>query len=119
MKPAVVVTLLLAAGTAQAGYACVDLSDAEQRRWFQEQPCPPGYVHSPLPDPPLIREAPKLPDDLGGSAGSSWQFVGFDERGRRVGYWVERGTAVPFISTRAVRVTGGSGGRREGGRRWR
>ena len=116
MKPAALL-LALAAGAAQAeGYACLDLSDAEQRRWFQTEPCGPGYVHSPLPNVPLIREAPRLPDDLGPSPGSSWQVLGFDHRGRPVGVWVPRGTAVPFISTDVVRVNRGTRG---GGRRWR
>lgn len=108
--------LALAVAPAHAGYSCRDLSDPEGRRWFQEQPCSPGYVHDPLPAAPLIHDAPRLPDDLG-SPGSSWQVVGFDERGRTVGYCVRSGTAVPFVSTEAVRVTGPRGGR--GGRRWR
>lgn len=103
--------LALAASTAHAGYACRDPADPTGRRWFTETPCPAGQVHDPLPVPPLIHEAPRLPDDLGGSAGSSWQVVGFDERGRTVGYWVPRGTAVPFVSTEAVRVTRSRGRR--------
>lgn len=108
---AVPMALLAASATAAHGFACVDPADPEGRRWFQTEPCPPGQVHDPLPVPPLIREAPRLPDDLGGSAGSSWQVIGFDEHGRTVGYWVPRGTAVPFVSTEVVRVTrGGRGG---------
>lgn len=97
---------------AHAGYACRDLADPEGRRWFQDAPCPPGQVHDPIPPPPLIREAPRLPDGAGfDSPGSSWQVLGFDERGRTVGTWVRQGTAVPFVSTEAVRVTGPRGGR--------
>lgn len=60
--------------------------------------------------PPLIREAPRLPEGAGyGSAGSEWQVIGFDERGRRVGMWVPAGTSVPFISTDVVRVNAGRG----------
>ena len=109
----IALALALAASTAHAGYACRDLADPEGRRWFQDEPCGPGYRHDPLPDPPLIREAPRLPDGAGWDvAGSSWQVLGFDERGRTVGMWVPRGTAVPFISTDTVRVNGG----RRGGR---
>lgn len=110
--------LALAASTAHAGYACVDLGDPEGRRWFQEQPCGPGYVHDPLPAAPTIHEAPRLPDGAGYGSGSSWQVVGFDERGRVMGYWVPSGTARPWVSTEAVRVTGPRGGRGVG-RRWR
>jgi len=67
-------------------------------------------MHDPLPLPPLIREAPRVPDGAGHGDGSSWQVVGFDERGRTVGYWVRGGTAVPFISTETVRVTRGTRG---------
>lgn len=115
MTSRVVAPLLLAlvAGPAMAGYACRDLADPEGRRWFQDAPCGPGFVHDPLPEPPFIREAPRLPGGAGlDSPGSSWQVLGFDERGRVVGYWVPRGTAVPFISTDSVRVT--AGGRRGG-----
>jgi hypothetical protein len=98
---------------AHAGYACRDLSDPDGRRYFQEAPCGPGYRHDPIPEPPLIREAPRLPDGAGwDNAGSSWQVVGFDERGRAVGYWVPRGTAVPFVSTDVVRVNARGRGRR-------
>lgn len=118
MKPLILLALV-AASTAHAGYACRDLGDVERRRWFQEQPCGPGYVHDPLPDAPLIVEVPRLPDGWGVGGGSQWQVVGFDERGRTVGYWVRSGTAVPWVSTEAVRVTGPRGGRgvRVGGRR--
>ena len=106
---------------AQAGYACREITDVrEGRRWFQEEPCGPGYVHDPLPSPPLIREAPRLPPGAGADGGSQWQVLGFDERGRVVGMWVRQGTAVPFISTDTVRVTGPRGGRgvaARGGRR--
>ena len=108
--PLFLATIALAAPLAHAGYACRDLSDPEGRRWMQAEPCGPGYRHDPLPDVPLIREAPRLPDGAGFDSGSSWQVVGFDERGRTVGYWVRSGTAVPFVSTDAVRVT--AGGRR-------
>jgi len=111
MRPLLALAVLATATPAHAGYACRDLSDPEGRRWFQSEPCGPGYRHDPIPDAPLIREAPRFPDDLGGSAGSSWQVIGFDERGRTVGYWVPRGTAVPFVSTEALRVNGGGGGR--------
>jgi hypothetical protein len=114
MKTAIAL-LALAASTAHAGYACRDLADPEGRRWFQTEPCGPGYRHDPLPPAPFIREAPRMPDDLGGSAGSSWQVLGFDERGRTVGMWVPRGTAVPFISTDTLRVN--RGGRGVRGRR--
>ena len=118
MKPAVVVVVVvtLLAASAAHGYACVDPADREGRRWFQTDPCVPPMVHDPLPDVPLIREEPRLPAGAGfDSAGSSWQFAGFDERGRRLGYWVERGRAVPFVSTDVVRVNRGP----RGGRRWR
>ena len=111
MARSLLLALALAAGTAPAGYACRDLADPEGRRWFQDAPCPPGQVHDPIPPPPLIREAPRLPEGAGRDAGgSSWQVLGFDERGRTVGYWVRQGTAVPFVSTEVVRVT--PGGRR-------
>ncbi len=100
---------------AHAGYACREITDVrEGRRWFQETPCGPGYVHDPLPTPPLIHEMPRIPDGAGRDAGgSSWQVLGFDHRGRTVGVWVRQGTAVPFVSTDAVRVTrGGRGVRR-------
>ena len=114
MKPAALL-LALAAGAAHGGWACRDMADPDGRRWFSETPCGPGYRHDPLPDVPLIREEPRLPDGAGfDSAGSSWQFA--DERGRRLGYWVERGRAVPFVSTDVVRVNRGARG---GGRRWR
>jgi hypothetical protein len=118
MRLPVALALVLAASTAHAGYACRDLSDPEGRRWFQDAPCGPGYVHDPIPDAPLIHEAPRIPDGAGRDAGgSSWQVLGFDHRGRTVGVWVPAGRAVPFISTDAVRVT--AGGRRGGGRRLR
>lgn len=118
MKHPLLLTLALAAGTAHAGYACVDPADPEQRRWFQTEPCAPPLVHRPLPDAPLIVEVPRLPDGWGsGSAGSEWQVVGYDERGRVVGRWVEAGTSRPWVSTDAVRVTGPRGGRGLRGRR--
>lgn len=105
--------MALAAGFSHAGFACRDLSDPEGRRWFQEEPCGPGFKHDPLPEPPLIHEAPRIPDGAGSVGGSSWQVVGFDHRGRAVGYWVPAGRAVPFVSTDVIRVTGGRGrGRR-------
>ena len=70
-------------------------------------------MHDPLSDGLLIREAPRLPADAGrGSAGSSLQIVGFDQRGRAVGYWVPKGTAVQFVSTDVARVNGHAGRRR-------
>jgi hypothetical protein len=109
---------LVAAASAHAGYACLDPADPEQRRWFQTEPCAPPLVHRPLPDAPLIIEAPRLPDGWGADSGSQWQVLGYDERGSVVGYWVRSGTAVPFVSTEAVRVTGPRGTRgRVGGRR--
>lgn len=118
LNPLIPLALLaLTASAAQAGYACREITDVrEGRRWFQTEPCGPGYVHDPLPDPPFIREAPRIPDGAGAVGGSSWQVVGFDERGRTVGMWVRQGTAVPFVSTEAVRVTGPRG-RGVGGRR--
>lgn len=114
MRSALALALAACAPLAHAGYACRDLADPEGRRWFQTAPCGPGYRHDPLPDPapaPLIREAPRLPDGWGADGGGSdWQVLGFDERGRTVGMWVPRGTAVPFISTDVVRVN--RGGRR-------
>ena len=111
-------SLAFIATTAHAGYACVDPADPEQRRWFQEAPCGPGFRHQPLPSAPLIREAPRLPEGAGRDAGGrSWQVRGFDERGRTVGDWARQGTAVPFISTDSVRVTGPRGGRGGRGRR--
>lgn len=112
MKHPLLSLALLAPVVAHAGYACVDPADPEQRRWFQTEPCAPPLVHRPLPDAPLIVEAPRLPDGWGsGSAGSEWQVVGYDERGRVVGRWVEAGTSTRFVSTEAVRVTGPRGGR--------
>ena len=104
---------------AHAGYACLDHADPEQRRWFQTEPCAPPLVHRPLPDAPVIIEAPRLPDGWGVGGGSQWPVVGFDERGRVLGYWVPSGTARPWVSTEAVRVTGPRGGhvRVGGGRR--
>lgn len=119
LNPLIPLALLaLTAGAAHAGYACVDPADPEQRRWFQEQPCVAPLAHKPLPDVPVIVEAPRIPDGWGlGSAGSEWQVVGYDERGRVVGRWVEAGTSRPWISTDAVRVTGPRGGRGGRGRR--
>jgi hypothetical protein len=112
MRAAITLLLTVVASTAHAGYSCREIADTrEGRRWFQTEPCGPGYVHDPLPEPPLIREAPRLPEGAGhGSDGSSWQVVGFNERGRTLGMWVPAGRAVPFVSTEAVRVTGGRGG---------
>lgn len=114
MSPRPLAALLLAASVsaAHAGYACRDLADPTGRRWFTDQPCPPGQVHDPLPVPPLVVEHPRIPDDWGLDAGSSWQVLGFDHRGRTVGMWVPAGRAVPFITTDAVRVTRGGRGRR-------
>lgn len=69
MRRAAVLALALTASAAHAGYACRDLSDLEGRRGFQAEPCGPGYVHDPLPVPPLIREAPRLPDGVAAGAG--------------------------------------------------
>lgn len=116
MRLSLALALALVASTAHAGWACRDLSDPEHRRWFQDAPCGPGYVHDPLPLPPLIHEAPRLPVEWGDSVGgSSWQVIGFNARGRVVGMWVPAGSAVPFVSTEAVRVNAG----RRGGLRGR
>ena len=105
-------TMALSAGLAHAGFACRDLSDPEGRRWFQDEPCGPGFKHDPLPEPPLIHEAPRIPDSWGrDGGGSEWQVLGFNERGRVVGVWVPAGRAVPFVSTDTLRVNRG-GGRR-------
>jgi len=112
MKHMPLLLLALIATAAQAGYACRDPGDPEGRRWFQDGRCELPMVHDPLPDPPLIREAPKIPAEWGwSSAGSERQFLGFDEKGRPLSVWVERGTARPFVSTDVVRLNGGRGGR--------
>ena len=112
------ILLALFASTAHAGYACREITDVrEGRRWMQDAPCSEGYIHDPLPDAPLIHEMPRIPDGAGAVGGSSWQVLGFDHRGRTVGVWVRQGTAVPFVSTDAVRVTAGGRGRGGRGRR--
>lgn len=57
--------LALLCSPAWAGYACLEVGDPAGRRWFQDEPCAPGYVHSPLPPAPLIREAPRIPEGWG------------------------------------------------------
>jgi hypothetical protein len=49
----VITTLVLAA---TIGFACRDLSDPDGRRWMQDEPCAAGYVHDPLPLPPVFRD---------------------------------------------------------------
>ncbi|EFK95972.1 secreted protein [sediment metagenome] len=62
MRAAVVATLLIAVNAPAWGQSCVDPSDPEARRWFQDGPCPAGMVDMPLPVPPriavLIDDAP-------------------------------------------------------------
>lgn len=117
--PLLSLALLAASAAASAQYECLDPRDPTGYRRFQSDPCPPGEVHSPIRVHPALLLADRYtpePDRLV-SAGSSWQVLGYDERGRVVGRWVERGTAVPWVSTDSVRITGPRGGRGRGGRR--
>lgn len=54
----VVVALAIVPTLVAAGYSCVTPSDREQRRWFSDEPCPPGMVDLPLPLQPYFPDDP-------------------------------------------------------------
>ena len=53
MRPVLILLAALLATQAPSAhaYACLDPRDPDGRRWFQDDPCPPGLVDSPLPPP--------------------------------------------------------------------
>ena len=55
IRPALLLLAVLATPSAQA-YACLDPADPTGRRWFQDEPCPPGLIDSPLPAVPLVND---------------------------------------------------------------
>ena len=60
IRAAALLAALLATPSAHA-YACLDPADPDQRRWFQDDPCPPGLVDSPLPPPTRVDDPTPSP----------------------------------------------------------
>lgn len=51
MEALLTLPLIAALVFSTPGFSCVDPLDPSGRRWFQDDPCPPGLVNSPLPLP--------------------------------------------------------------------
>jgi len=62
------ILLLALATSAQAGYACVDPSDALAHRWTQDQPCRLPMIAPPLPGAGAAATSPRWQSPLPAAA---------------------------------------------------